>query len=181
MNTTKPSAKTPHSQGGSWSEHIRQVENFPQKGILFQDLTPVFAHSEAFEDLIKDLLKIVDLQSIECFAGIESRGFILASAMAAKTKKGLILLRKAGKLPPPLFQESYELEYGRATLEMNPGSGRICLVDDVLATGGTIQAAIRLSQRAGYEVKDVCFVMNLRGLNKFSFNGQEPKALISEG
>ncbi len=161
-----------------WKNYIRTVSDFPHEGVSFKDLAPVFSNPQYFRKLVEDFLTLFHQLDFDCFAGVESRGFILASAMAARTGKGLVLLRKAGKLPPPVFQESYSLEYGKATLEIQPGRGKVVLVDDVLATGGTIQAALKLCEKAGYDVLDVGFVMNLSFLNQFKFRGKAPSSLI---
>lgn len=161
-----------------WKNHLRVVPDFPSKGIYFQDLSPIFSQKKLFSSLIEELLELFMIDEIDAFAGIESRGFILASALATKAQKGLVLLRKKGKLPPPVFQESYQLEYGEATLEIQPGKGKMILIDDVLATGGTVSAGIKLCEQAGYQICDVGFVLNISSLNKFRFNDRSPKALI---
>lgn len=159
---------------------IDTVENFPIPGVSFKDISPLLASPKAFQELVDQLIILCAdrLQEIDTFAGIESRGFILASAMAVKANKGLTLIRKAGKLPPPVEQQSYQLEYGSATLEMKPGRGKLILVDDVLATGGTINAALTLCQKAGYQVLDAVFCINLPGLNNWTFQQQAAKALF---
>jgi adenine phosphoribosyltransferase len=149
--------------------YVEPVPNFPKEGVLFQDLSPMFAHPGVFSLAIDQMLAFFDLKNIDGFAGIESRGFILASAMAARSMKGLTLIRKAGKLPPPVRSIRYDLEYGQSQLEMKSGSGRVVLVDDVLATGGTIGAALQLAKDSGYTVVDVGFVLNIKKLNQFSF------------
>jgi adenine phosphoribosyltransferase len=121
---------------------------------------------------------LFSLQNVDVIAGIESRGFILAAALAKHSGKGFIPLRKAGKLPPPTVSESYALEYGSATLELAPGQGRVIILDDVLATGGTLQAGIKLCERAGYEVCDVGVLINLAFLNTMQFNKLPVKSLI---
>lgn len=120
----------------------------------------------------------MDLRIVDAFVGIESRGFILASILASHFRKGFIPLRKAGKLPPPVVAESYELEYGNATLEMAPGTGRVVILDDVLATGGTLMAAINICKKAGYEVENVGVLVNLTFLNEMQFRGQPVISLI---
>lgn len=124
------------------------------------------------------MIEQIDLAEIDAFAGVESRGFIWAAAMAAQTQKGFVAVRKAGKLPPPTFRESYKLEYGEATLELPPGTQRVVLVDDVLATGGTLQASLNLCAKAGYTVKDILVLIDLSSLNQFRFQGEKVKSLI---
>lgn len=153
--------------------YIRETPDFPISGVLFRDINPLLANPKLFAQILQDFVALLDLSSIDAFVGIESRGFILASALAAITQKGFIPLRKAGKLPPPLLQESYHLEYGSATLEMHAGSGRIVIIDDVLATGGTLEAASKLCQKAGYTIKDTMVLINLKYLNQ-----QKIKSLV---
>jgi adenine phosphoribosyltransferase len=157
---------------------IRETPNFPKQGILFRDFTPLLSDSKTLSYIASNLIKDLNLNNIDYFAGIESRGFILATLMASFHQKGFIPIRKAGKLPPPVHYESYDLEYGSATLEMHQGSGKIVIIDDVLATGGTLQAAINVSQKAGYIVVDVRTLINLKFLNNFSFNSNTPFSLI---
>lgn len=157
---------------------IRDVPNFPQEGILFRDMTPLLQHPEAMEFVSKNLVKNVDLSKIDYFAGIESRGFILAAHLAATHKKGFLPIRKAGKLPPPTKKVSYKLEYGTAEIELPLGKGNVMIVDDVLATGGTLQAGIDLSQAAGYNVEAVAVLVNLTFLNQMKFKNAEVISLV---
>ena len=157
---------------------IHQVPDFPKPGVMFKDISPLLQNSVTLESLVKDLGALVDHTKIDSFVGIESRGFILAAALAFHFKKGFIPLRKAGKLPPPTFHEKFKLEYGEAALEIRPGSGRVVIVDDVLATGGTLQAALNLNKKAGYTVEDILVLINLRFLNKFIWRLKEVKSLI---
>lgn len=157
---------------------ILSVPDFPQKGVLFRDISPLLKKPEALEFIAKKFAAYFDLSDVEYIAGVESRGFILAMLLAAKTGKGFMPLRKAGKLPPPIVSESYDLEYGHATLEVQPGSGRIIILDDVLATGGTLLASIALAQKAGYTVKDVGVLINLTFLNQIQFNNKKIFSLL---
>ncbi|MGZ3770946.1 MAG: adenine phosphoribosyltransferase [Bdellovibrio sp.] len=157
---------------------IRDVPDFPKKGILFRDMSPLLQNSEALNFVSQNLIKKTDLSKINYFAGIESRGFILASHMAAVHNKGFLPIRKAGKLPPPTKRVSYALEYGSAEIELPLGSGNIMIIDDVLATGGTLQAAIDLSHLAGYSVQSVAVLVNLTFLNKMKFNNEEVFSLV---
>jgi len=121
---------------------------------------------------------LIDWTKIDVVVGIESRGFILGSALAAKHNKGFVPCRKAGKLPPPVVAESYSLEYGNATLELQPGKGRALIVDDVLATGGTLKATLNIAEKAGFQVEDVLVMINIAAINSMKFRGEKVKALL---
>jgi adenine phosphoribosyltransferase len=157
---------------------IKDIPNFPKQGILFKDISPLLAQPDALKYAAKELTSTTDLSKIDYFAGIESRGFILAALTAAFFGKGFLPIRKAGKLPPPFEKQSYALEYGEATIEMNHGTGKIMILDDVLATGGTLQAAIDVSERAGYQVHQVATLINLKNLNQMKFRGQKVHSVI---
>lgn len=159
---------------------IRDVPDFPIAGVLFRDVSPLLQNAEAFSQVATDFSNLIDLKGVDLFVGIESRGFIFAAQLAAKFNKGFLPLRKAGKLPPPVHQQSYSLEYGTATLEMAPASKKMNVVicDDVLATGGTLQAAIQLCERAGYNVQDILVLINLTFLNQMQFKNQTVKSLV---
>jgi adenine phosphoribosyltransferase len=159
---------------------IHDVPDFPIKGVLFRDVSPLLKDAEAFSSVAHDFSKLIQLDKIDLFVGIESRGFIFAAQLAAKFNKGFLPLRKAGKLPPPIIQQSYQLEYGQATLELAPATSkaRVVICDDVLATGGTLKASIDLCEKAGYHVEDVLVLINLTFLNKMQFAEQPVKSLI---
>lgn len=157
---------------------IRDVPNFPKEGILFRDMSPLLQNPQALDFVSKNLVKNVDLAKVDYFAGIESRGFILAAHMAATHKKGFLPIRKAGKLPPPTQRVSYALEYGSAEIELPLGKGNVMIVDDVLATGGTLKAAIDVSQAAGYNVEAVAVLVNLTFLNQMKFKNAEVTSLV---
>ncbi|TCS36279.1 adenine phosphoribosyltransferase [Paucimonas lemoignei] len=158
---------------------IHEVQDFPLPGILFRDISPILASPTALHAALDQMVAHMDLNDIDLVAGIESRGFILGAALAARFDKGFVAVRKAGKLPPPVEAMSYDLEYGKATLEMRAGQGRILVVDDVLATGGTLAAAIELCGRAGYEVVNVSVLINLENLNAMRFRGEPIHAVLT--
>ena len=143
--------------------YIRNVPDFPQPGILFRDISPLLRH--AFGATIEALAALLDEREwsqVDTVAGVESRGFILASALALRQRKGFVLVRKKGKLPPPVVDLAYDLEYGKGVLEMQAGSGRLLLVDDVLATGGTLTAAATLAELAGYTLFQSVVLLDLK-------------------
>ncbi len=151
--------------------HIRNVQDFPKPGVVFKDVSPLM--QERFTEVIEAMCQPIQWSEIDYVVGIESRGFILGAAMASLKGKGFIPVRKQGKLPPPVISESYELEYGSDTLEMlvNTKKSRVVLVDDVLATGGTLKAVMNLCQRNHYDVKALALLINLTFLNKFKEQG----------
>jgi adenine phosphoribosyltransferase len=145
---------------------IRNISDFPKTGIQFKDITPLLADPNNFEKTINAYLD--KCSSSKYIAGIEARGFIFAAAVAQAGKKGFIPLRKSGKLPGPVEQQNYQLEYGEAILEIHkdiyPINASVTIVDDVLATGGTAIAAIKLCQKINLNVDSVVFLMDIPGL-----------------
>lgn len=158
---------------------VRDVPDFPIPGVLFRDISPLLQDPNAFESMLTQLASQIDLTEIDAFVGIESRGFILGAALAAKFGKGFVPLRKVGKLPPPVQSSTYQLEYGTATLEMKSGSGHVAVVDDVLATGGTLTSAIDLCERSGFTVEAAVVLINLKNLNQMKFHGREIPSVLS--
>ena len=154
-----------------FESHIRNVPDFPKAGIIFKDITPLL--QERFSEVIEAMSQNIDWAQIDYVVGIESRGFILRAAMAQLNGKGFIPMRKQGKLPPPVIKETYSLEYGTDTLEMikEEKPGRVILVDDVLATGGTLRAAMNLCEKNKLTVAGMALLINLTFLNKFKEEG----------
>ncbi|MET0784101.1 MAG: adenine phosphoribosyltransferase [Leifsonia flava] len=146
---------------------IHVIPDFPEPGILFRDLTPVFADAEAFRAMCEALIEPF-AGRFEILGGLEARGFIMAGGASLLTGAGVLPVRKAGKLPRRVITETYELEYGVASLEVHedqlPEGSRVLVIDDVLATGGTAQAACRLIERAGWHVAGVAVALELEGL-----------------
>jgi adenine phosphoribosyltransferase len=159
---------------------IRDVADFPRPGILFRDIAPLLRdHFEATVSALDSLLSAKEWAEIDALAGIESRGFILGAALAVRRGKGFVLVRKQGKLPPPVVDVAYDLEYGSGVLEMQEGTGRVVLVDDVLATGGTMAAAADLCDRAGYQLKAIMALIDLRIVPDFSWRDLRLRASIT--
>lgn len=160
--------------------YVRDVPDFPKPGIMFRDISPLLR--EHFSQTILAMAELFsenEWNHIDLIGGIESRGFILAAGLAAIKNRGFVKIRKKGKLPGPVAHRSYGLEYGEDALEMQYGSGRMLIIDDVLATGGTLAAAAELAQESGHTVCGFACLINLTYLNRFSWNGFVPRTLIS--
>jgi len=147
-------------------DYVKDVPDFPIEGIVYKDIQPVLANPEALYESILGLAELVhdDITTVDYFVGIESRGFIFASGLALMFGAGFKMIRKEGKLPgteEALHGVEYDLEYGTDRMEMKAGKGKIVLVDDVFATGGTMAAAQQLAQTAGYEVLDSVCLLDL--------------------
>ena len=159
--------------------HIVDVPDFPRPGILFRDITPLLRRQfPAMLDALQALFAPAEWEAVEALAGVESRGFVLAAALAARLGKGFVPIRKGGKLPPPVVSAGYALEYGSGVLEMQRGEGRVLLFDDVLATGGTLQASAELCQTAGYQVRGLGVLIDLRLSGDFSWQGRPLRSVI---
>jgi adenine phosphoribosyltransferase len=147
------------------AKRLRDVPDFPQPGIVFKDISPLLADPEAFGAAIRALAGFArELAPIDLVAGIEARGFLFAAALARELECGIVPIRKAGKLPPPTVHRAYDLEYGQAEIELPVdvvGGRRVYIVDDVLATGGTVRAAADLIVSAGGEVAGVGVLLEL--------------------
>jgi len=145
---------------------IREIPDYPQPGVLFRDITPLLADGEALSATITALIEPFQGQ-FDVVAGIEARGFLLAGAAAIAAGVGLVPIRKAGKLPRPAASVDYALEYGTATIDMHddlPAGTRILLIDDVLATGGTLAAGRTLVERLGYQVAGIAVLFEIEDL-----------------
>ncbi len=159
---------------------ISNIADFPKPGILFRDISPLLReHFEATILAMDSLLTEAEWRDIDLLAGIESRGFILGAALAARRKKGFVLVRKQGKLPPPVVDVAYDLEYGSGVLEMQRGQGRVLLIDDVLATGGTLTASAELCVRAGYQVAALAVLIDLKIVADYRWQSQPVRASVT--
>jgi adenine phosphoribosyltransferase len=150
-------------------DHIRGIPDFPTPGILFYDISPLLAHPGAWQATVERLAEIVEEHEPDVLAGIESRGFLVAAPLALKLNKGFVMVRKKGKLPGPTLPYTYDLEYGSDTIEIQadavePGQ-KVFLVDDLLATGGTMNAAAQLLRSAKAEVTGAACIIELTFLN----------------
>ena len=148
---------------------IRDVPDFPKKGIVFKDITPLLKDPKAFQAVIEQLAKRYEGKNLKAVVAMESRGFIFGAPLATRLGIGFIPVRKPGKLPYKTFQETYDLEYGKDTLEIHQDAvangDKILVLDDVLATGGTAAATIKLVEKAGGEVVEAAFIIHLSFLN----------------
>lgn len=151
-----------------WAGLIRDVADFPKPGILFKDITPMLADASAFAAATGALADPWREAGVQAVLGIESRGFILGAALARALKCGFVPVRKPGKLPATVLSVEYGLEYGSDTLQMHadalPPGTRVLLVDDVLASGGTLQAALSLARRQGCQVLGAAVLVELQSL-----------------
>ena len=163
---------------------VRSVPGFPKEGIIFRDFMPVLADAKGLRILLNALEQALPVppSEFDSIAGLESRGFLFGPAMAAHLGKGFIAVRKADKLPPETIGESYDLEYGTASVEIETTAvskgERVLIVDDLIATGGTAKAATDLIEKAGGTVVGFSFVMRLEGLDGLSKLGSTPSSSL---
>ena len=164
-------------------KYIRSIPDYPKKGILFRDITTLIKDNQAFKytvDKITDMITDINFDKV---VGIESRGFIFASAIAYKLSKPLILIRKKNKLPSEKYSEDFELEYGKATIEIHKDSikknEKVIIIDDLIATGGTAMAAARLVKKSSGKIESFIFVINLFDLNGKNILEKESYKVLS--
>ena len=147
---------------------IENIPDFPIPGIQFKDISPIFLNPKLYEEVIEDLVAF-SKGKIDAVCGIESRGYLFGIAIAVALEVPFILIRKAGKLPPPIISEKYDLEYGSAIIETREGQikpgQRVLIHDDLLATGGTTEAAAKLVEKQGGEVAQFSFLIGLKDLH----------------
>ena len=164
-------------------DYVTTIPDFPKKGIMFRDITTIIENPDGFRLAVDELKTLLDGVDFDLVLGSESRGFVFGAPVAYAMGKGLVLVRKKGKLPRETISESYELEYGEATLEMHTDcikkGQRVVIIDDLIATGGTTGAVIKLIERLGGEVVKICFVMELAGLKgREALKGYNVESLI---
>ena len=149
-------------------DYVTTIPDFPKKGIMFRDVTTILSDKDGFKLAVEDLIEKLKDVDFDLVLGSESRGFVFGAPVAYAMNKGFILVRKKGKLPRATYSEDYELEYGTATLEMHQDAikkgQKVVIIDDLIATGGTTEAIIKLAEREGGEVVKIGFVMELEGL-----------------
>ena len=167
------------------SKYIRSIPNYPKKGILFRDITTLIKNKEAFRETINQLSNLASKIKFDKLVAIESRGFIFASTLSYNLSKSLILMRKKGKLPSDTFSQDFVLEYGKATIEVHKDSinknDSVVIIDDLIATGGTSEAAAKLVEKSGGKVAGFIFVINLYdlgGVKKLKEKGYEAFSLM---
>ena len=187
MTTSHPLTQNRYSSAAeAIGDKIRYVQDFPEEGVLFEDLTPVLADAHAFSIVVEELSEKCRKMGADLIGGLDARGFLLGSAVAFNMGLGILAIRKRGKLPPPVHTEEYTLEYGTAALEVpaetDIAGQKVVLVDDVLATGGTLVAARKLLEKIGAEVTGNVVVLEVEGLGGrkkldgaplFVINGQD--------
>tara|TARA_B100001996_G_C18655305_1_gene590955 strand:+ start:33 stop:560 length:528 start_codon:yes stop_codon:yes gene_type:complete len=153
-------------------KHIRSIPDYPKKGILFRDITTLIKNKDAFKNCIDQMSEMLKKLNYDKIASIESRGFVFASPLSYNLQKPNILMRKKNKLPAEKYSVDFELEYGKATIEIHKDSiapkERVIIVDDLIATGGTAEAAAQLVEKSQGEVAGFIFVINL-----FDLGGKE--------
>ena len=175
-----------------FKDYITEVPDFPEEGVNFKDISPLLANNEVLSEVINRMgALIIDVpedapgprasrgrKPPDYWIGIDSRGFLFASALAVHWGGGVVMCRKAGKLPPPVTRKRYQLEYGTEWIEMKEGKGTAVIVDDVLATGGTLRATNDLAKMVGYDVIDNLVLIDLQYLPRVEDFNLEVRSLI---
>ena len=162
----------------SYKKYIKEVIDFPKEGISFKDISPLLANEGVFKSAIRDMGSRVRIP--DYWVGIDARGFIFASALSIYYGGGVVLCRKKHKLPYPKNWQSFNIEYGTRTLEMRDGEGEVVIVDDVLATGGTLQSTNWLAEKSGYDVVGNVVLIDLKYVKRDSIFGLDNvRSLVS--
>lgn len=168
----------------SIDDYVRSIPDFPQPGIIFRDVTSVLNDADGYKLAIDEMKKLMEDLEFDVIAGAESRGFIFGATLAYLFNKPFVTIRKAGKLPCETVSKSYDLEYGSATIEIHKDAiskgQKVVIIDDLIATGGTIKAATELVEELGGEVTGLIFLIELAGLNgRAVLDGYEVRSVIS--
>ena len=161
----------------SYKNYITEIQDFPIEGVSFKDISSLLANTEIFDKCIDEMGWLVKIP--DYWIGVDARGFIFASALSMMFGGGFVMCRKKGKLPPPTEQWSYNLEYGTATLEMKEGNGEVVIVDDVLATGGTLQTTNWLAEKSGYDVVGNVVLIDLKYVPRDNIFDLNVKSLVT--
>ena len=161
----------------SYKDYIKEIPDFPIEGVNFKDISSLLADYRTFRSAVVDMGRLV--KNPNYWVGIDARAFIFASALATSFGGGVVMCRKAGKLPPPVTRKRYQLEYGTEWIEMKEGRGTVVIVDDVLATGGTLHATNDLAKMVGYDVVDNLVLIDLQYVPRLEIFDLEVKSLIN--
>ena len=167
------------------TDKIRTISDFPEEGIEFKDITTLLKDADAYQEAINKLAERYRDEDIDAVIGIEARGFLIGAPLALELNKGFVPVRKEGKLPGAKLRKEYDLEYGSSVLEMHEDSiyegEKVLIVDDLLATGGTVGATVEMVEEAGGDIVEVSFLMELEFLNgRDQLEGQDVFSLIIE-
>ena len=164
-----------------WKAYIKEVPNFPKEGISFKDISPLLAYQDVFRSAIVSMgdLTIGENKPPDVWIGIDARGFLFAGALACYFGGGVVMCRKKGKLPPPTIDETYNTEYSYDFISIKEGSGSAIIVDDVLATGGTLEATNRVAGLAGYDVIDNVVLIDLKYVPRIDKFDLDVKSVVS--
>ncbi len=167
-------------------EIIANYPDFPKEGILFRDINPVFKRNDALNYIVDEFYRIYNKAQVDLVAGIESRGFIIATALALRFGKGIVMIRKAGKLPGRTVKKSYDIEYGAAIMELQQDAidkgNSILIADDLIATGGTAIAAAQMIEELGGKVAGFAFIIelsDLKGADRLRKMGYSVESLVT--
>lgn len=165
-------------------KYITDIPDFPQKGIIFHDITSLLQSGEGFHRAIDGLIEKLDGVEFDAVAGLDARGFLFGAPVAYAKGRGFVPVRKKGKLPRETVSAEYDLEYGTATVEMHTDAlkkgDKVVIIDDLMATGGTLEAAVRLCEQLGAEVVKILCVIELKGLNgREKLKSYDVRSLIS--
>jgi|TARA_R100000027_G_C2231958_1_gene89366 adenine phosphoribosyltransferase len=162
-----------------YKRFIKEYPNFPVDGVNFKDISPLLADQQMFLEVIVDMGRRV--RNPDYWVGIDSRGYLFSSSLATQFGGGVICARKEGKTPGEFVSKTYDLEYGTATLELQPGEGEVVIVDDVLATGGTLQATNKLAEEAGYKVVGNLVLVDLKYVPRVDNFNLDVRSVIQYG